>query len=390
MDCIRWKKRELFLVNEKPNVLRPTTTDDLLDIIAGHRSVLPVGNRTKPGCSPCPDDAAGNFDRPALVSLTELSGIIEYEPSEFTFTAHAGTRVTEIVEILKAKNQYLPFDPLLVDAGATLGGTVASNAAGPGRFRYGGVRDFLLAVCLITGDGKTIRAGAKVVKNSAGFDIPKLIVGSLGRLGVMTEFTFKVFPVPSARTTIQVRCRSHDEAIEQMSVAASARWELDAIDYRVAEKTICYRVAGPKPSNDLIAGEILDRSSGNADVISLETSDRYWTSVRELSFTGPGAIVVKVPTTTTSFLELADAFADNSNVEMHLSVAGSLTWLAIQSVPALLDVEKTLGELSLAGLVFRGPVETMWLGQRRRYEIDRSIKQAMDPANKFPSLWPDD
>lgn len=373
-------------MSEMTKVLKPTATEEIRKIIVGHPSVLPIGNRTKPACSTVLANGNENIDQPTLVSLTGLSGIIEYEPSEFTFTAHAGTRVSEIVNVLKQRNQYLPFDPLLADAGATLGGTVASNAAGPGRFRFGGIRDFLLAVCLVTGDGETIRAGAKVVKNSAGFDIPKLMVGSLGRLGVMTELTFKVFPIQSSQSTIQVRCRSHEEAIEIMSAAARSRWELDAIDYRGAEKTIYFRVAGPERSNELIAGEILERWSGAAEIIAAEESDRYWTSVCELSFAGPEAIIAKVPTTLTTFFELDRAFVDNPNVETHLSVAGSVTWMAIKSDKSISVVDETLQQMSLAGLVVRGVTDTLWLGQREDRVIDRSIKLAMDPVNKFPGF----
>lgn len=373
-------------MSEMTRILQPKTIGEVREIIAGHNSVLPIGNRTKPCCSLVPANGNEKLHQPALVSLTELSGIIEYEPSEFTFTAQAGTRVSEIVDVLKNKNQYLPFDPLLVDAGATLGGTVASNTAGPGRFRFGGVRDFLLAVSLITGDGETIRAGANVVKNAAGFDIPKMMVGSLGRLGIITELTFKVFPFQRFQKTIQIKCQTHEEAIETISTAARSRWELDAIDYRTNDKAIHLRIAGPERSNEIIASEILDRWDGEASVISSDESDRYWTSVRELSFAGPEAVVAKVPMTTTRILELTRAFADDPNVETHLSVAGSLAWLAIKSDGLISKIDKTLRQMSIAGLVVRGAADTMWLGQREDREIDRSIRKAMDPVNKFPGF----
>ena len=359
--------------------------DELREIVMDHESVLPVGNQTKPGCCLVRADGNRNQNQPTFVSLTGLSGIIEYEPSEFTFTAYAGTRVSEISEVLKQKNQYLPFDPLLIDAGATLGGTVAANLAGPGRFRYGGVRDFLLAVCLITAAGESIRAGAKVVKNSAGFDVPKLMVGSLGRLGIMTELTFKVFPYQQFQSTIQVRCDSHEQAIERMTFAANSRWELDAIDYRISENAIYFRVAGPERSNELISSQILERWENDAVALAHDESDQVWNSVRELSFADPDAIIAKVPTTTTGFLDLTRKFADDVGLKMHLSVAGSLIWLAINSDQMISKVDAALRQMSLAGLVVRGQADTMWLGHRENRAIDRSIKQAMDPSDKFPS-----
>ena len=137
----------------------------------------------------------------ANLSLAPLAGVSEYQPSEYTFTAKAATRLSEIESMLAEHGQYLPFDPPLVDAGATLGGTVAAGLSGPNRFRYGGVRDFILGVQLVNGEGELVNGGGKVVKNAAGFDIPKLMVGSLGSFGVMTELTFKVFPAPAATAT---------------------------------------------------------------------------------------------------------------------------------------------------------------------------------------------
>ena len=114
----------------------------------------------------------------------------------------AGTRVSEVVATLGEQGQYLPFDPLLADSGATIGGTVASNASGPGRFRFGGIRDFLLGVRFVDGRGNCIRGGGQVVKNAAGFDYPKLLVGSQGKLGLIYELTFKVFPRPESYATL--------------------------------------------------------------------------------------------------------------------------------------------------------------------------------------------
>ena len=126
--------------------------------------------------------------------------------SEFTFTALAGTPVREIAAALAERGQYLPFDPMLREAGATLGGTVAAGLSGPGRFRYGGLRDFILGVRFVDGEGRLLRLGGKVVKNAAGFDLPKFFVGSLGRFGVLAEMTFKVFPKRGRDAHAAARC----------------------------------------------------------------------------------------------------------------------------------------------------------------------------------------
>lgn len=178
-------------------VLAPTTSAELVDAIRSTPRLIAVGGGTKPRMSA----VAPEFAR---LSMAQLRGIVEYEPSEFTFTGFAGTPIREIMAALGERGQYLPFDPMLVLAGATLGGTVAAGLSGPGRVRFGGLRDFILGVRFVDGEGRLLRLGGKVVKNAAGFDVPKFLVGSAGRFGVIAELSFKVFPRPVASRTLRL------------------------------------------------------------------------------------------------------------------------------------------------------------------------------------------
>ena len=163
-----------------------TTAAELADAVRSAPRALGVGAGTKPRLSAVGADVV-------KISTVGMRGIVEYEPSEFTFTALAGTPVKEIASALAERGQYLPFDPLLVDAGATIGGTVAAGLGGPGRFRFGGLRDFIVGVRFVDGGGRLLRMGGKVVKNAAGFDLPKFFVGSLGRYGALAEVTSRCF-----------------------------------------------------------------------------------------------------------------------------------------------------------------------------------------------------
>ena len=147
---------------------QPANIEELQDFVRASQNIRVCGAGTKPALS------AG-----ANVSTSGMSGILEYEPSEYTFTALAGTPLSEIRDALAENGQLFPFDPPLVEAGATLGGTTASGLSGPGRFRYGGIRDFILGVKMVTGEGRAVFGGGKVVKNAAGFDIPKLVTAVL-------------------------------------------------------------------------------------------------------------------------------------------------------------------------------------------------------------------
>src|SRR5689334_23336607 len=135
----------------------PASLPELIDLVRSTPRLIPVGALTKPRLSAT--------DVPK-VSSTRLSGITEYDPSEYTFTAWAGTPISAIKTALRERGQYLPFDPLLAAAGATLGGTVAAGLSGPGRFRFGGIRDFILGIKFIDGGGTLLRMGGKVVKNA--------------------------------------------------------------------------------------------------------------------------------------------------------------------------------------------------------------------------------
>ncbi len=192
------------------------------DVPPGARS-LARGRGTKPPLSTSPEGAIA-------LDLSGLSGIIEYEPGEFTFTALAGTPITEIAAALTEHGQFLPFDPPLVEAGATLGGTVAAGLSGSGRYRYGGVRDFILGVRYVDGAGEVVRTGGKVVKNAAGFDISKLMVGSLGALGSLVELTFKVFPKPEAYATLRQSYASLDVALAALYRLTGSAMEIFALD----------------------------------------------------------------------------------------------------------------------------------------------------------------
>ena len=361
------------------DALQPATIKELGHVIHGSKRVLAVGNRTKKPLSDC--------DGATLVSLSKLSGLLQYEPSEFTFTAMAGTPLAEVAATLGEKGQYLPFDPMLSASGATIGGTVAAGISGPGRNRYGGIRDFLLGVRFFSGDGAVINSGGKVVKNAAGFDIPKLLVGSLGRLGVMTELTFKVFPQPVSQTTLRLACASHQQALERTSAIASSRWEADAIDYDPDQRALYVRIAGPVEANDAIAADISKHWGDDVAPLEPDSARQHWQSLSELRPRNESTRIAKISTTPKQFLALQQLSETNASIRLHLSVAGAVTWAWLDSDDAVKMVDDLLSQLNHCGLIVVGhSVKSIWLGQRPTSNMETKIHEAMDPAGKFPSL----
>jgi len=139
-----------------------------------------------------------------VLVLTRLDALVEHEPGDLTATAQAGITIAALQAALRARGQWLSLDP--PDAArATLGGVLAANASGPRRHLYGTARDLLIGVTVVTADGAVVHGGGKVVKNVAGYDLPKLFVGSFGTLGVIVEATVKLRPLPDAERLVAVR-----------------------------------------------------------------------------------------------------------------------------------------------------------------------------------------
>ncbi len=354
--------------------LSPTTPAELAEAVRSRPRVLAVGARTKPRLSQVPDDVT-------LISTRGLRGIIEYEPDEFTFTALAGTSVAEISQALAEKGQYLPFDPMLVEAGATLGGTVAAGLSGPGRFRFGGVRDFILGVRFVDGMGRLLRMGGKVVKNCAGFDLPKFFVGSLGRYGALAEITFKVFPSPATRLTLKLPTTGAEAATKVLTDAANSRWECDALDFLPDGKTVCLRLAGPASALETLSKEILARWPGQT--LSADEADAAWAELREFRWAHAGGTLVKVAITPgiVPYLDAAARAFDGARA--HFSAGGNTAFVSMPaSIPAT-ALQERLRALSLPAVSLSGNAP-LWCGLRANSTIGPAVKQALDPQNRFP------
>ena len=318
------------------------------------------------------------------LDLRRLTGILEYDPGEYTITARAGTPLAEVQAALAENGQYLPFDPPLVDAGATLGGTVAAGLSGSGRYRYGGVRDFLIGVRFVDGQGREVRGGGKVVKNAAGFDLPKLMVGSLGRLGMLTEVTFKVFPKPPAFASLHASHATLEEAIAAMQRIAAAQLDLEALDINVsaAGYSLWARLGGWEavlPQRIAQLRSIL----GAGEAVSGPEEAAAWRAAQEFTWAGEGWALVKIPVTAAQ-LPALDAPLQRDGAQRRYAVGGNLAWVAWPGT--LTDLGAILAGQGLAGLALRGDTATPWIGRPLHNPFSRRIKEALDPEGKFLAL----
>lgn len=354
-------------------IVCPGNVEEVSAAVRAHRCVLPCGGGTKPALSRAPEGVV-------RLDMRGLSGMVEYDPAEFTFTARAGTPLSLVQSELAKNGQYLPFDPPLAAQGATLAGTLAAGLSGPGRLRYGGARDFIVGVQWVDGTGTAIRGGGKVVKNAAGFDFPKLFTGSLGRLGVLTEMTFKVFPAPVARVTCAIECRDLPDAIERLCFLCGQSWEVEALELEVTggAPRLLARFMGDEPALTPRVESIIAATQRHGRILPAEEAARFWERLAALDF---GTPLVRVPLTPLRIPGLEEALAGTHAVR-HYSMAGNLAYIAGLEASAL---DAVLRRLSLQGLTLRGdgPLRP---GGSASAAMEAKVKAAMDAGGKFPEL----
>ena len=205
-----------------------------------------------------------------LLSLANHTGIIEYEPTELYMTARCGTPLREIEQTIDEQNQILPCEPPHFGSTATIGGMIAAGLAGPRRVFSGNVRDCMLGVEILNGEGQTLRFGGKVMKNVAGYDVSRLMCGALGTLGVLMSVTIRLLPKPTSEQTIALTMNS-SSAIQKMNQWANSAMPITATFYDGNQLFI--RISGSTSTIDVCRREIGGEIQNN--------NKNFWNTVKE-------------------------------------------------------------------------------------------------------------
>lgn len=220
------------------------------------------------------------------LDITRHRGIVEYAPTELVITARAGTPLLEIEEALAERGQMLPFEPPHLGDGATLGGTIACGLSGPRRPYAGSARDFTLGLRMINGRGEVLGFGGQVMKNVAGYDVSRLMVGAQGTLGVLLDISLKVLPRPACDRTLQVDMDA-STAIETMphltnlALPLSAACHLPATQQQAAH--CCLRLSGEEVAIEA-AVTTVQKALSDFSIIEKENGDEsrlFWQALRE-------------------------------------------------------------------------------------------------------------
>lgn len=376
---------------------------ELCKAVASNSAIAVRGSRTKNALL-----LESTDDSRTMIDATPLEGIVTYDPSEFLITAQTGTRISTLAAALAENGQYLPFDPVFTKAGATLGGTIASGISGPNRLLYGSLRDFVMEVQLIDGLGNLVRGGGKVVKNSAGFDTPKLMVGSYGRLGILTEATLKVFPKPPAFLTQQFVFESLPATLAAVQKLQTNPLPISAIEIEPPSQLpsqLIVRYGGRAEALRIVAARA-EQLLGKAAVATAPTDSEsaYWDQLSEFAFVDQGQSLIRVSISGRKLLALDQALRALAGIaSVRYSCGASVAWLATTAECKFAELDEQLSALSLAAVVVRtgdsqsavagqlatGPLATgqlQLLGDKSWVPFSARIQQAMDPHRKFPTF----
>jgi glycolate oxidase FAD binding subunit len=319
------------------------------------------------------------------LSTRSLKGIVTYEPGSLTLVVRSGTPVADVEALLASEGQRLAFEPMDHRAitgrtgDPTIGGMVAGNVSGPRRIHVGACRDHLLGVRFVDGTGRTVKSGGRVMKNVTGLDLGKLLCGSLGTLGIITEVALKTLPAPETEETLVFRGFSIAEGCKLFSVALGTPFEVSAAaQYR---STAYLRIEGfakqVKYRRDRLI-KLLETS--HAEVLDRADSRRLWTSFRDLHHFAKSElplwrIIAKASDTPIIATKLQDAVGDVS-----VDWGGGLIWcsgkgfsdtfrgVAIQGTATLVK-----GSAEVTGKIFPAQSDAV-----RR--LTKELRRTFDPA----------
>src|SRR5829696_1617144 len=261
-----------------------------------------------------------------ILSTLRMDEIIEHVPGDQIVRAQAGVKLEDLQESLAGSDQLLGIDP--PEEGATVGGVVAANSSGPRRIRYGTVRDLIIGIKVVLADGTVAKAGGKVVKNVAGYDLSKLFTGSLGTLGVIAEANFRLHPIRESARTVFVEVDDHSQipdVAQALTHSSASQFVLDALEMRWEGDSgvIAALFEGIEPAVEAqssAAAELL-RSYGEVNVLTRDEGDEFWDSFARRPW-ATGVVALKIgapPADLTAVLDSVLGAAERAGVEARLS-----------------------------------------------------------------------
>jgi glycolate oxidase FAD binding subunit len=354
--------------------------EELVAAIRSHGSagqaIRPVGGGTKLSWGGA---AAGDV---VDLETGSLDRIVEHNVGDFTAVLEAGVRVADAQEKFAAEGQMLALDPPLGAAdGATVGGMVATADSGPLRHRYGGVRDLIVGITVVLSDGTVAKAGGKVIKNVAGYDLSKLFTGSFGTLGLIAEVSVRLHPRPATTATVTVPFDGPDDAAPLVGKLAALPLEADSFDvvFQDGRGRLEIRFGGAAATDQ--AESAAERVSIPGAEIDADDEAR-WSAIRAMQRSHDG-IALKVSGRPADLGAVLRAAADHGGTAVSRAALG-LSWLALPADADVAAIREALSPRPVAVLDGADRVEQAWPAPPEgTLAVMARVKERFDPARIF-------
>lgn len=362
------------------SALVATSAAEVQEAVREGAPLVPVAGGTHTAA--VPTDACHPYaNKRRGLDVSGLAGVVDYDPAELTFTARPGTPLAEIDAMLAAHGQHLPFDPPRLGDGATLGGAVAAGVTGPAGFAAG-IRDFVVGVRFVDGTGRLAMGGGKVVKNAAGFDLPKLMVGSLGRLGVIVELSLKVFPRPAATATVRFPSVGLERGLAAIAAIARGPIPVSALDLD-PDGGVTARIGGDAELIDARAVRLARAVEPAGEPLVGDAEAALWDQARRFAWVGPDARLVVVPLGPRRVPSLDQELA-RRGIGRRYGLAANVAWIAWPAADRLDDLAELLAAHALSGIALTGePLADPLLGAATGGDFGGRVARALDPAGVF-------
>ena len=319
----------------------------------------------------------GGLPQGELLDITPLTGISAYEPSELVVTVRAGTPLAELEATLAAQGQCLPFEPPRFGAACTVGGMVAAGLAGPPRAAVGGVRDYVLGATLLNGRAELLNFGGTVMKNVAGYDVSRLLAGSMGVLGVICAVSLKVLPRPAATLTLRM------ESDAAQALRRLAEWRGQPLPLNATawwDGALVLRLSGAE------AAVRAARLKIGGDVVEPVLAAAFWTGLRDHAdeFFISAARAVERGATLWRLSVPATAAPLRLSGEQLIEWSGAQRWICTSAPAATL--RETAAGVGGHAVMFRGGDRAAGSFAPLKPPLDRihrDLKAAFDPVGLF-------
>jgi glycolate oxidase FAD binding subunit len=366
---------------------KPKSEMELAKLVADASSPFEItGTGTKRGIG----RPAQNLD---VLDLSKLSNVNVYEAEELILDVGAGVKLSDIEKLISAQQQYLAFEPpdfsklLGSKHSGTMGGLLACNLSGPRRIKAGAARDHVLGLQGVSGRGEIFKAGARVVKNVTGYDVPKLMAGSYGTLAAFTSVIFKVLPKPETEETLVIAGLDDASAVRCMSLAMQSSAEVSGAAHIPGQGT-CLRLEGIAPSVVYRRDKLVKLLGGKIEILAEKQSRSQWRSIRDVLSLADNQerMVWRISVAPSHAPAVLAKLKSQIDLRYFLDWAGGLIWLDVATEESKI-IRAAIGEghatLMRAHEKIRAQVDVFQPQPEALAALSARVKNSFDPKGLF-------